>query len=88
LVDRTAAVRIHERTADLVEGIGIWILERSRHRQGGGASLQLRAVDAFLERAEADALAVEQEAFPQPGQRHEVVVGLHELSSASNGRLT
>jgi hypothetical protein len=88
LVDRAAAVRVHEQPARLVEGVCIGVLERCRHRQGGGATLKLRAVDAFLEGAEADALAVEPETLAQPGEWHEVVVGLHELPSASDRRLT
>ena len=74
--------------AHLVARIRIRILERRRHRQGGGAALQPRPVDALLERAEADALPTEPEALAQARQRHEVVVGLREFASASDGRLT
>jgi hypothetical protein len=38
--------------------VGVRVLERRRHGQRRAAALQARAVDALLERAEADSLAL------------------------------
>jgi hypothetical protein len=45
-------------------------------------------MDALLERAEADAPAVELEAFAHGLDRYEVVVGLPEIAGACDGGLT
>jgi len=61
---------------------GVGILERGGQRECGWTALRTRAVDAFLERAEADPLPVEIEALPESLDGHQVVVRLRELASS------
>jgi len=91
LVDGAGSVVVDDRPRGGVElvVVGAWL---ARHRRGGGqrercgADLPARAVDAALERAEADAVAPKLEAAPQLGQGHDVVVALREAPGGVVGR--
>jgi hypothetical protein len=85
LIDRAGAVGVRERCP--VEGVRVGILERGRERQRRRAALRARAVDALLEGPEADPLPAVLEAFAQPVQRHEILVGVRQLAGASHRRL-
>jgi hypothetical protein len=77
---------VNRRTV-LVERVGVRVVERRRERQRSQTPLSATAMDAALERAEADASAVERESLAQARERHEVVIRVGELSSPGDGRL-
>ena len=86
LIDRAGAVGVRERCP--VEGVRVRILKRRRERQRRRAALGARPVDALLEGPEADPLPAVLEAFAQPVQRHEIVVGVRQLAGTSHRRLS
>src|SRR4051794_3570023 len=74
LVDRSRAIRVGEQRASCVERVGVRVLEGRGDCQRGRPALNLRSMDAALQRAEAHARAVEDETVAQASERHQVVV--------------
>jgi hypothetical protein len=88
LIARARAVGVREERSVCVERVRVRVVERGRQRKRGRSKLVAPAMDAALERAEADSSALELEAIAQPREGNQVLIHLREQSSPRHRRLS